>query len=112
MHVVPLIREVSTKVWVENKALIFEQNNFQRNKIIAVLFRLGMLHKEDQIICINGTYVKDLSLAGVVELLAKSGSRVKIEFLTVHALKEEDGDDDALTDRYVPSRHLSAILQP
>ena len=66
----------------------------------GVADRLGMFHKEDQIISINDTYVKDLSLAGVVELLAKSGSRVKIEFLTVHALKEEDGDDTAVTDRY------------
>ena len=58
-----------------------------------------MFHKEDQIISVNGTFVKELSLAGVVELLAKSGSRVKIEFLTVHTLKE-DADDTALSDRY------------
>ena len=65
------------------------------------VFRLGVFHKEDQIISVNATYVKDLSLAGVVELLAKSGSRVKIEFLTVHALTE-DGDGTVVSDRYVP----------
>ena len=63
-----------------------------------------MFHKEDQIISVNSTYVKDLSLAGVVELLAKSGSRVKIEFLSVHALKEE-GDDAASSGRCVPLIH-------
>ena len=67
---------------------------------VLCVCRLGVFHKEDQIISVNGTYVKDLSLAGVVELLAKSGIRVKIEFLSVHALKE-DGDDTALSGRYV-----------
>jgi C-terminal processing protease CtpA/Prc len=61
-----------------------------------------MFHKEDQIISVNGTYVKDLSLSGVVELLANSGSRVKIEFLTVHALNDEEEGDSALSDRFVP----------
>lgn len=67
-----------------------------------------MFHKEDQIISVNSTYVKDLSLAGVVELLAKSGSRVKIEFLTVHALNE-DGEDTAVSDRYVPLIHALVL---
>ena len=58
-----------------------------------------MFHKEDQIISINATYVKDLSLAGVVDLLAKSGSRVKIEFLTVHALNTDE-ENTAMSDRY------------
>ena len=70
---------------------------------MVVYFRLGVFHEEDQIISVNGTYVKDLSLSGVVELLAKSGSRVKIEFLTVHALKEGEGGEPSLTDRYVLS---------
>ena len=65
------------------------------------VFRLGVFHKEDQVISVNATYVKDLSLAGVVELLAKSGSRVKIEFLTVHAFTE-DGEGTVVSDRYVP----------
>ena len=71
------------------------------NFLVCISLRLGVFHKEDQIISVNGTFVKDLSLAGVVDLLAKSGSRVKIEFLTVHALKEDTVDDTALSDRYV-----------
>ncbi|XP_028397997.1 glutamate receptor-interacting protein 1-like isoform X2 [Dendronephthya gigantea] len=65
----------------------------------GVADRLGVFHKEDQIISINATYVKDLSLAGVVDLLAKSGSRVKIEFLTVHALNKDE-ENTAMSDRY------------
>ena len=59
-----------------------------------------MFHKDDQIIRVNGTFVKDLSLAAVVELLATSVSRMKIEFLTSHTLNKED-DERALSDRLV-----------
>lgn len=59
----------------------------------VVFIRLGVFHKDDQIVSVNDTFVKDLSLSGVVELLAKSGSRVKIEFLSVHVLKDDVVED-------------------
>ena len=53
--------------------------------------RLGVFHKEDQIVSINGCFIKDYSLAQVVEILGKCGSRIKLEFLSIHVPKNLDG---------------------
>lgn len=64
----------------------------------GVADRLGVFHKDDQIISLNGTFVKEMSLTQVVELLAKSGSRLKIEFLSVHVVN--NADEALEPDRY------------
>lgn len=59
--------------------------------ILIEISRLGVFHKEDQIVSINGCFIKDYSLAQVVEILGKCGSRIKLEFLSIHVPKNLDG---------------------